>query len=59
DVAKNLRDANGGFTPTDAAKFTVIAAGAYCPKYLWDGDGEAVTDSGGSGDAGGGGPGGG
>lgn len=59
DVVKNLTDANGGFTPNGAAKFTVIAVSAYCPKHLGNDSGEAVNDIGGVGDSGGGGPGGG
>lgn len=37
DVVENLTDVNPGFTRTAAAKFTVIAAGTYCPKYLMNG----------------------
>lgn len=37
DVVKNLTDANPGFPPNGAARFTAIAAAAYCPKYLGDG----------------------
>jgi hypothetical protein len=37
DVVENLTDANPGFTRTGAAKFTVIAAATYCPKYLTNG----------------------
>ena len=43
DVVKSLTDANPGFTPNNAAKFTVVATGAYCPKYLGDGSGEAAN----------------
>ncbi|WP_375488177.1 DUF732 domain-containing protein [uncultured Mycobacterium sp.] len=34
DIVKQLRDANPGFTPHDAAKFTMLAAAAYCPTQL-------------------------
>ena len=49
DVVKNLTDANPGFTPRSAAKFAVIATGAYCPKYLGDGGGGADTADNGAG----------
>jgi hypothetical protein len=34
DLVENLTDVNPGFTRASAVKFTVIAAGTYCPKYL-------------------------
>jgi hypothetical protein len=34
DIVKNLQLRNPQFTGTGAAKFTLIAAGEYCPKYL-------------------------
>jgi hypothetical protein len=47
DVVKHVTEQNPGFTISGAAKFTAIAASAYCPQYL-----NAVRDSGG-GDSGG------
>jgi hypothetical protein len=34
DIDNNLQLRNPGFTGNGAAKFTTIAAGEYCPKYL-------------------------
>lgn len=34
EIVNNLQLRNPGFTGTGAAKFTAIAAGEYCPKYL-------------------------
>jgi len=34
DIVNNLQLRNPGFTGNGAAKFTAIAAGEYCPKYL-------------------------
>lgn len=34
DVVKNLTEQNPGLTISGAAKFTAIAASAYCPQYL-------------------------
>jgi hypothetical protein len=34
DIVNNLQLRNPGFTGNGAAKFTTIAAGEYCPKYL-------------------------
>ncbi|BBU23290.1 Conserved exported protein of uncharacterised function [Mycobacterium xenopi] len=45
DVVNQLRQANPGFSAQDAAKFSVLASVAYCPKYMQAGGGE----SGGSG----------
>jgi Protein of unknown function (DUF732) len=42
DVIKHVTEQNPGFTVSGAAKFTAIAASAYCPKYL-----NAASDSGG------------
>lgn len=42
DVVKHVTEQNPGFTISGAAKFTAIAASAYCPQYL-----NPVTDSGG------------
>jgi hypothetical protein len=42
DVIKHVADQNPGFTVSGAAKFTAIAASAYCPQYL-----KAASDSGG------------
>jgi hypothetical protein len=38
DIVNNLQLHNPGFTGNGAAKFTTLAAGSYCPKYL-TGDG--------------------
>jgi Protein of unknown function (DUF732) len=42
DVIKHVTEQNPGFTISGAAKFTAIAASAYCPQYL-----NAASDSGG------------
>ncbi|MGH3597490.1 MAG: DUF732 domain-containing protein [Mycobacterium sp.] len=34
DVIKQVTELNPGFTISGAAKFTAIAASAYCPQYL-------------------------
>ncbi|SRX95698.1 hypothetical protein MSP7336_03971 [Mycobacterium shimoidei] len=34
DVVKRLTEENPGFTVSGAAKFTAIAASAYCPQHL-------------------------
>jgi hypothetical protein len=34
DVIKHVTELNPGFTVSGAAKFTAIAASAYCPQYL-------------------------
>ncbi|MEC4765236.1 DUF732 domain-containing protein [Mycobacterium sherrisii] len=34
EIVNNLQLRNPGFTGNGAAKFTAIAAGSYCPKYL-------------------------
>jgi len=34
DVIQNVSAQNPGITPTNAAKFTAIAASAYCPQFL-------------------------
>ena len=34
DVIQNVTAQNPGITTTSAAKFTAIAASAYCPQYL-------------------------
>jgi Protein of unknown function (DUF732) len=34
DVIHNVSAQNPGITPTNAAKFTAIAASAYCPQFL-------------------------
>jgi hypothetical protein len=34
DIANNLRSRNPSFTGVGAAKFIMLAAGEYCPKYL-------------------------
>jgi hypothetical protein len=47
DVVKQVTEQNPGFTISGAAKFTAIAASAYCPQHL-----NAVGDGGG-GDSGG------
>jgi hypothetical protein len=47
DVIKNVTDRNPGFTVSGAAKFTAIAASAYCPQYLGNG-GDSGGDKGGT-----------
>jgi hypothetical protein len=34
DVVKNVTDGNPGLTQDNAAKFTALAADAYCPQHL-------------------------
>jgi hypothetical protein len=34
DVIKQVSSANSGFTVDGAAKFTMIAAGVYCPEHM-------------------------
>lgn len=46
DVIKHVTEKNPGFTITGAAKFTAIAASAYCPQHL-----NAVGGNGGDGDS--------
>ncbi|HTX94460.1 MAG TPA: DUF732 domain-containing protein [Mycobacterium sp.] len=41
DVIKNVSASNPGFTVDGAAKFTMIAASAYCPQHL----GQPVTQT--------------
>jgi hypothetical protein len=41
DVIKHVTDLNPGFTVSGAAKFTAIAASAYCPQYLGNGGGDS------------------
>lgn len=36
EVVKNLQDLNPGLTQVNAARFTAIAAGVYCPQQLPD-----------------------
>ena len=38
EIVKNLQDRNPGFQDLGAAKFTAIAASAYCPEQLTAGD---------------------
>jgi Protein of unknown function (DUF732) len=42
DVIQNVAAQNPGITPTSAAKFTAIAASAYCPQFL-----QRASDNGG------------
>jgi hypothetical protein len=42
DVIQNVTAQNPGITPTSAAKFTAIAASAYCPQFL-----QRASDNGG------------
>ena len=42
DVIQNVGAQNPGITPTSAAKFTAIAASAYCPQFL-----QRASDNGG------------
>ncbi|BCO36733.1 DUF732 domain-containing protein [Mycobacterium heckeshornense] len=44
DIVNQLRQVNPGFSARDAAKFSVLASVAYCPKYM-----QAGGESGGSG----------
>jgi uncharacterized protein DUF732 len=34
DIVQRVAEQNPGISPTSAAKFTAIAASAYCPQYL-------------------------
>ena len=43
DVIQHVSEQNPGISTTSAAKFTAIAASAYCPQYL-----QRATDNGGS-----------
>jgi hypothetical protein len=43
DVIQNVSTQNPGITQTNAAKFTAIAASAYCPQFL-----QRASDNGGS-----------
>jgi hypothetical protein len=45
DIVNNLQLRNPGFTGNGAAKFTALAAGEYCPKYL-TGEGQPPKPSG-------------
>jgi len=49
EIVNNLQLHNPGFTGTGAAKFTAIAAGSYCPKYL-TGEGRGPKPEGAAGD---------
>jgi hypothetical protein len=49
EIVNNLQLHNPGFTGTGAAKFTAIAAGSYCPKYL-TGEGRGPKPEGAVGD---------
>ncbi|WP_445160979.1 DUF732 domain-containing protein [Mycobacterium sp. Dal123C01] len=49
EIVNNLQLHNPGFSGTGAAKFTAIAAGSYCPKYL-TGDGRGPKPEGAAGD---------
>jgi len=42
DVIQHVTEQNPGISTTSAAKFTAIAASAYCPQYL-----QRATDNGG------------
>lgn len=42
DVIQHVTEQNPGITTTSAAKFTAIAASAYCPQYL-----QRASDNGG------------
>jgi hypothetical protein len=48
EIIGNLQQRNG-FTESGAAKFTVIAVGAYCPKYI-TGEGRGPKPEGAVGD---------
>jgi hypothetical protein len=45
DVVNQLRQVNPGFSAQDAAKFSVLASVAYCPKYMQAGGGESSGNS--------------
>ncbi|MDT5116780.1 MAG: hypothetical protein QOE30_2519 [Mycobacterium sp.] len=49
EIVNNLQLHNPGFVGTGAAKFTAIAAGSYCPKYL-TGEGRGPKPEGAAGD---------
>jgi Protein of unknown function (DUF732) len=49
EIVNNLQLHNPGFAGTGAAKFTALAAGSYCPKYL-TGDGRGPKPEGAAGD---------
>lgn len=49
EIVNNLQLRNPGFTGNGAAKFTAIAAGSYCPKYL-TGEGRGPKPEGAVGD---------
>jgi hypothetical protein len=49
EIVNNLQLHNPGFTGTGAAKFTALAAGSYCPKYL-TGEGRGPKPEGAVGD---------
>jgi Protein of unknown function (DUF732) len=44
DVIQRVSEQNPGISQTNAAKFTAIAASAYCPQFL-----QRATDNGGNG----------
>ncbi len=45
DVVKRVTELNPGFTISGAAKFTAIAASAYCPQRLSSGGGGGHDDT--------------
>jgi Protein of unknown function (DUF732) len=45
EIITNLQQRNPGFTGNGAAKFTALAAGSYCPKYL-TGEGQPAKPAG-------------
>jgi hypothetical protein len=47
EIVKDLQQLNPGFEDSGAAKFTAIAATAYCPKSLTSEDQSPVPKSGG------------
>lgn len=49
EIVNNLQLHNPGFSGTGAAKFTALAAGSYCPKYL-TGEGRGPKPEGAVGD---------
>ncbi|CDO88084.1 lipoprotein LprJ [Mycobacterium triplex] len=49
EIVNNLQLRNPGFAENGAAKFTAIAAGSYCPKYL-TGEGRGPKPEGAVGD---------
>ncbi len=46
DVVKRVTDQNPGFTISGAAKFTAIAASAYCPNHLKPADNSGGANGG-------------